>query len=147
MDEVASKWDTYSEVTQRSIASSMAGTHHMNEIMVLMQNYSDVQKYMSEAANSSGTSMQKYEAYTQSLEGRIQGFTNSFQTMSSTFLNTNLFGGLIDGGTQFLNILTQILDVGGGIPAMLGLFTTVMGARGHGKQKVIVFNALPYKVA
>lgn len=147
LDEVASKWDTYSEVTQRSIASSMAGTHHMNEIMVLMQNYSDVQKYMSEAANSSGTSMQKYEAYTQSLEGRIQGFTNSFQTMSSTFLNTNLFGGLIDGGTQFLNILTQILDVGGGIPAMLGLFTTVMGARGHGKQKVIVFNALPYKVA
>ena len=147
LDEVASKWDTYSEVTQRSIASSMAGTHHMNEIMVLMQNYSDVQKYMSEAANSSGTSMQKYEAYTQSLEGRIQGFTNSFQTMSSTFLNTNLFGGLIDGGTQFLNILTQILDVGGGIPAMLGLFTTVMGAKGHGKQEVIVFNALSYKVA
>ena len=119
----------------------------MNEIMVLMQNYSDVQKYMSEAANSAGTSMEKYEAYTQSLEGRIQGFTNSFQTLSSTFLDSSLFGGLIDGGTQFLNILTQILDVGGGIPAMLGLFTTVLGAKGHGKQKVIVFNALSYKVA
>lgn len=147
LDEVASKWNTYSEVTQRSIASSMAGTHHMNEIMVLMQNYGDVQKYMSEAADSAGTSMEKYEAYTQSLEGRIQGFTNSFQTLSSTFLNTNLFGSLIDGGSQFLNILTQILDVGGGIPAMLGLFTTVLGAKGHGKQKVIVFNALSYKVA
>lgn len=71
LDEVASKWDMYSEVTQRSIASSMAGTHHMNEIMVLMQNYSDVQKYMDEAANSSGTSMQKYEAYTDSLAGRF----------------------------------------------------------------------------
>ena len=46
-------------------------THHMNEIMVLMQNYSDVQKYMSEAADSSGTSMQKYEAYTDSLAGRF----------------------------------------------------------------------------
>lgn len=147
LDEVASKWNTYSEVTQRSIASSMAGTHHMNEIMVLMQNYGDVQKYMSESADSAGTSMEKYEAYTQSLEGRIQGFTNSFQTLSSTFLNTNLFGSLIDGGSQFLNILTQILDVGGGIPAMLGLFTTVLGAKGHGKQKVIVFNALSYKVA
>ena len=71
LDEVASKWDTYSEVTQRSIASSMAGTHHMNEILVLMQNYSDVQKYMNEAANSSGTSMQKYEAYTDSLAGKF----------------------------------------------------------------------------
>lgn len=67
--------------------------------------------------------------------------------MSTTFLNSDLFGGLIDGATGFLNILTQILDVGGGIPAMLGLFTTVMGAKGHGKQEVIVFNALSYKVA
>lgn len=119
----------------------------MNEIMVLMQNYSDVQKYMSEAANSAGTSMQKYEAYTDSLAGKIEGFTNSFQTLSTTFLNSELFGGLIDGGTQFLNILTQILDVGGGLPAMLGTLTTIMGAKGHGKQKVIVSNALSYKVA
>ena len=46
-------------------------THHMNEILVLMQNYSDVQKYMDEAANSTGTSMQKYEAYTDSLAGKF----------------------------------------------------------------------------
>ena len=122
-------------------------TNHMNEILVLMQNYGDGQKYMEEAANSSGTSMEKYEAYTDSLAGKLEGFSNSFQTMSSTFLNTNLFGGLIDSGTQFLNILTQILDVGGGIPAILGLFTTIAGAKGHGKQKVIVFNARHYKVA
>lgn len=67
--------------------------------------------------------------------------------MSTTFLNSDLFGGLIDGATGFLNILTQILDVGGGLPAVLGTFLTVLGAKGHGKQKVIVFNALHYKVA
>lgn len=78
---------------------------------------------------------------------KIEGFTNSFQTLSTTFLNSDLFGGLIDGGTDFLNILTQILDVGGGLPAMAGLFTAIMGAKGHGKQKVIVSNALHYKVA
>lgn len=67
--------------------------------------------------------------------------------MSTTFLNSDLFGGLIDGATGFLNILTQIIDVGGGLPAVLGIFSTVLGAKGHGKQKVIVFNALSYKVA
>ena len=67
--------------------------------------------------------------------------------MSTTFLGSDFFGGLIDGGTDFLNILTQILDVGGGLPAMLGTLTAIMGARGHGKQKVIVFNAPHYKVA
>lgn len=74
-------------------------------------------------------------------------FKAQFQELSTTFLNADMFKGLIDGGTDFLNILTQILDIGGGIPAMLGLFTTVMGAKGHGKRKVIVSNALPYKIA
>ena len=78
---------------------------------------------------------------------KIEGFTNSFQTLSTTFLNSDFFGGLIDGGTQFLNILTQILDVGGGLPAVLGTFLTVLGAKGHGKRKVIVSNALSYKIA
>ena len=78
---------------------------------------------------------------------KIEGFTNSFQTMSTTFLNSDLFGGLIDGATGFLNILTQIIDVGGGLPAVLATISTIMGAKGHGKRKVIVYNALHYKVA
>ena len=119
----------------------------MNEFMVLMQQWENVEKYINEADNASGQSMEKYEAYTQSLEGRIQGFTNSFQTLSTTVLNSNVFGGLIDGATGFLNILTQIIDVGGGLPAVLATISTFMGAKGHGKQKVIVFNALSYKIA
>ena len=67
--------------------------------------------------------------------------------MSTTFLNSDVFGGLIDGATGFLNILTQIIDVGGGLPAVLGIFSTILGAKGHGKRKVIVYNALHYKVA
>ena len=78
---------------------------------------------------------------------KIEGFTNSFQTMSSSILNTDVFGGIIDGASSFLNILTQIIDVGGGLPALLGTFSAVMGARGHGKHNVIVFNALSCKVA
>ena len=67
--------------------------------------------------------------------------------MSSSILNTDVFGGIIDGASSFLNILTQIIDVGGGLPALLGTFSAVMGARGHGKHNVIVFNALSYKIA
>lgn len=128
------------------IGESNRSTHHMNEIMVLMQNYSDVQKLMDEAANSAGTSMQKYEAYTDSLAGKIEGFTNSFQTLSSTFLNTDLFGGAIDTGTQFLNILTKIIDTAGGLPLAFGALTTILGAKGHGKQSHSLL-ALHYKVA
>ena len=147
LDETASRWNSFSGVQQRAVAQAFSGTHHMNEFMILMQQWGNVEKYIAEADNASGQSLEKYEAYTQSLEGRIQGFTNSFQTLSTTVLNSDVFGGLIDGATGFLNILTQILDVGGGLPAVLGTFLTVLGAKGHGKHNVIVFNALSYKVA
>lgn len=78
---------------------------------------------------------------------KIEGFTNSFQTMSSSILNTDVFGGIIDGASSFLNILTQIINVGGGLPAVIGAISAAMGAKGHGKHNVIVFNALSYKVA
>ena len=78
---------------------------------------------------------------------KIEGFTNSFQTMSSSILNTDVFGGIIDGASSFLNILTQIIDVGGGLPAVIGAISAAMGAKGHGKHNVIVFNALSCKVA
>ena len=78
---------------------------------------------------------------------KIEGFTNSFQTMSSSILNTDVFGGIIDGASSFLNILTQIINIGGGLPAVIGAISAAMGAKGHGKHNVIVFNALSCKVA
>ena len=100
---------------------SNRSTNHMNEILVLMQNYGDVQKYMDEAAKSSGSSLTKYEAYTDSLTGKLEGFKNSFQNFSTSITNTDVFGALIDGGSKFLNILSEIISFGNGIPAILGV--------------------------
>ena len=53
-------------------------------------------------------------------EWKIQQFQAQFQQLSTTVISSDVFKGLIDSGTGFLNILTQIIDVGGGIPAVLG---------------------------
>ena len=97
--------------------------------------------------DSAGSAERELENYQKGIEYSLDTFKAQFQELSTTVINADIFKGLVDGGTQFLNILTQILDVGGGLPAMLGIFSTILGAKGHGKQKVIVFNALPYKVA
>lgn len=120
LDETAGRWNSFSGVQQRAVAQAFAGTNHMNEFMVLMQQWENVEKYITEADNASGQSMEKYEAYTDSLAGKIEGFTNSFQAMSSSILNSDVFGILIDGASGFLNVLTQIISVGGGLPVVLG---------------------------
>ena len=119
LDETASRWGSFSEVQQRAVSQAFAGTHHMNDFMILMQNYSKAQEYMQIANESSGQSMEKFSAYQDSMTGKIEGFKNAFQSLSTAVLDSSLLKGLIDGGTTLLNILTKILDVGNGIPALL----------------------------
>lgn len=71
LDETASRWNSFSGVQQRAVAQAFSGTHHMNEFMILMQQWENVEKYITEADNASGQSLEKYEAYTDSLAGRF----------------------------------------------------------------------------
>ena len=58
----------------------------------------------------------------QSAEAKIQQFKAQFQDLSSSAINSDFLKGAIDAGTKLLEILTQIIDVGGGLPAVLGVF-------------------------
>lgn len=120
LDDTASKWASFSSVQQRAIASAFAGTHHMNSFLILMQNWNKVQEYTKTANEASGQSMEKFAAYQESATGKIEGFKNAFQSLSTTAIDSNIFKGLIDSGTTLLNILTQLIDVGGGIPLIFG---------------------------
>ena len=71
LDEVAAKWDTYSQVSQNAIAQAFAGTHQRNRFNILMENYSTAMDYMDESMNSSGQSVEKFQAYQESLTGKI----------------------------------------------------------------------------
>lgn len=97
--------------------------------------------------DSAGSAERELENYQKGIEYSLDTFNAQFQELSTQLINADVFKGLVDGGTAFLNILTQIIDVGGGLPAVLATISTFMGAKGHGKQKVIVFNALSYKIA
>lgn len=139
LDETASRWDSFSEVTQRSIASSFAGTHHLNAFMVLMQNYDKAQEYIEKANNSSGESIKKYEAYQDSIGGKIEGFKNQFQELSTVTLDSDVFKGVIDGGTALISVLTEIISIGGGVPAVFAGIAGTAFFKNLDKPKIIGF--------
>lgn len=90
----------------------------MNDFMILMQNYGQAQEYMRIAGEASGQSLEKFSAYQESMSGKLEAFKNQFQEFSSVTLDSSLLKGLIDSGTVLLNLLTQILKIGNGIPAL-----------------------------
>lgn len=131
--ETASNWTKYSGVQKRAIAQAFAGTHHMNDFIVLMEQWGNVEKYIDTANNASGESMQKYSAYTDSIQGQLEGLENSFQNFSNSAISSDLFKGFISSGTSALNILTSFVDQFGLLnTAMIGL-GMFQGKTGSGK--------------
>lgn len=118
--ETAKSWKSYSSVTQRAIANAFAGTHHANDFYILMEQFAQAEEYMTIATSNYGSSMEKFSAYQDSATGKIEGFKNAFQSLSNTFIDSDMFKGIIDVGTEVLNLLENIIDVGGGIPLTLG---------------------------
>lgn len=110
LDEVAGNWNNYSDVSQRAIAQSFAGTHHMNEFITLMRNYGKAQEYEKVSENSAGSTDKKYKVYENSLEGRTEDLKNSFQSISTTFADKNLLGGGITLLSNVLNVVNKLVS-------------------------------------
>ena len=105
--------------------------------MVLMQQYSKAQEYMQTASDASGSSMEKYSAYTDSLEGKLEGLKSTFESLSNTVLDSNLLKGGIDEGTKVLDTIDKITS-------SIGLLNTAAIGLGifQGKNNSGILNGL-----
>lgn len=104
-----------------------------------MANYDTAMKYMEESMTSSGSAMQKYDTWTTGLTAAIEDFKNSFQTLSTTVVGSDILTGIVDGGTAALDVLDQLVSTLGTIPTLLmgaGIFQGIKGG-GWSSQKIV----------
>lgn len=139
LDEVAGNWNNYDSVSQRAIANAMAGTEHLSDFILLMRDYSTATDYATTAADANGEAMEKYSAYTESIEGRMEQFKNSFLSLSDAVINSDLVKDLTsivtvltDMATALINVTELIPGVDGGFSTLAGLAGAFLGARGAG---------------
>lgn len=122
LDELATKWQNLTDIQQASVTELIAGKRQGNIVSALMGNFEAAREATQTAYNSDGSAKKELENYQKGIQYSIDKFHAQFQDLSTSVLDSSLFKGVIDGGTAFLDVLTQIIDVGGGLPSVLGLF-------------------------
>lgn len=133
LDETASNWNNYSEVQQRAIAQAFSGTHHMNEFIILMENYDTALKYTETSLGSTGQAMEKFEAYEESIAGHTEKFKNAFQDLSNLVIDSGLINFFIDLGTTGIKAVDGLVDALGGLGAIGAIGGGILGAKNIGK--------------
>lgn len=127
LNETAARWDSFSSISQNAIAQAFAGTHRRESFLVLMQNYQKAQQYAEASANSSGSAMERYGVYLDSLEARITKLQNAFQSLSTTVVNSDFAKGLVDAGTSVITMLDGLIEHVGSLNTIIGGFAIGKG--------------------
>lgn len=146
LDEVSSKWNTYSSVNQRAIAVAFSGTRQQEKFLTLMEHYGEAMKYAEIAANSAGTAISKYNnSYLKSIEASQENFVAQFEALSSSIWDSDFVKGTIDTGTGILGVLTEMTDLLGTMPTLIGIVAAAMsGISNKGLIKVVNDSKNPF---
>lgn len=110
MDEIASKWSTFSDVQKSGIATSLAGTRQRENLLTLFENWDLVSKYEQISENAYGTAAKKMEAYSDSVEAaktRISAAVEKFViALNASDSLKKFYNGIADLAENFGTLAT-----------------------------------------
>ena len=98
-------------------------------LSALIQNFDTVEEAIEASAGSAGSALEENERYLDSIQGKIDQFTNATQSMWSNFLDADVVKWVIGLGTN----LIKIVDTVGLIPSILAAILTYKIAIGAAK--------------
>lgn len=126
LDEVGSKWKSFDGVTQRAVATAMAGTYQYNKLISLFDNYSKALQYTEVSANSAGTAINKFNnSYKESLEAKTNTLQASFESMVLDSDMSKVYSSIIEATTA----LVKFIDKTGALKGTLSGLVAVMGIK------------------
>lgn len=110
LDEVGNKWQSFDSVAQAQIATAIAGTHRINTFVATMENYNTVLKYSEESQNAAGTSAQKYTAYMDSIDAKLNTLTATWEQFVNNLNQSGTVKTVIDLGTKLIGVLDVLIN-------------------------------------
>lgn len=120
--EIAKVWDKITDDKARAgLLELLAGKRNSSVIAALLQNPQELEDAYKDAMNAEGSALKENEKYLDSIQGKIDQFNNSVQSMWSNTLDSDAVKGIVQLGTE----LVKVIDKLGLIPSLLIAISTI----------------------
>lgn len=140
MRDIADVYFELKSTDQAALTEVLFGKVRGNQGTALLQAFQSgqVEKALQTANNSAGSAAAEQERWMGSLEAKTNAFKAAWQGLSESFLNSDFLKGAIDSGTKFLDVITKIVDVTGGLPPLITAVVTGLSAfKNIGRDKTL----------
>lgn len=122
IEEVAAKWDTWTDAQQSAAAQAMAGKRQYNNLLALFDNWDMYTSALETSRNSLGTLQQQQDIYMESTAAHLQQMKTEWEDLYDSLISTEDINSIVDGFTAVLDKVTSFVDsIGGGKGVLLGL--------------------------
>ena len=119
--EMSQVWDDMTDVNQAAALELLGGKRQANVLAAVIKNFDLVEDAMQTSADSAGSAMAENEKYLDSIQGKIDQFTNAVQTMWMDFIRSDAVKFLVDVGTGLVNIIDKVGVLKSTILILLGV--------------------------
>lgn len=120
LDDLGSKWNTFSKDTQIALAQVVGGVRQYNQIISLMDNWSAFKQNVSIAETSAGSLDEQAEIYAESWEAARNRVTAAAQGIYDALINEDVFIKLDDIFTHLLQGVSGVVKGMGGMIPIIG---------------------------
>jgi len=128
MRDLAAVWSTLGENTRSNVLEMIAGKNRASDVAALLSNWESVEKAVLAANKATGSARKENEAFLNSIEGKINKFTASWQALSNTVVKSDFLAGLVDTGTGAMELLDGIVGHLGTLPTLIGAIAAALSA-------------------
>lgn len=106
--EISEIFDKMDDVSSASLLELIAGKNRSSVVAAILQNGDILENAYIDAFDSEGSSQKELETYLDSIQGRIDLFDNSVQTMWMNFINTDVAKFIVNVGTGLVKLIDNI---------------------------------------
>lgn len=106
--EMAAAWESMTDIQQASALELMGGKRQANVLSALISNFDTAEAAIEASAKSAGSALRENEVYLDSIQGRIDLFNNSVQTMWKNTLDSDVVKDIVNLGTEIVKIIDKV---------------------------------------
>lgn len=130
LNDLGEKWQGLGATTQTAIAQTVGGIRQYNQMMALMNNWTDVQDNIEKAKNAGGELEKQASIWSESYTAAAERVKQAKNELYESFLNDGAVVKLTDTFATLINNVKKFIDSIGGVGPMVlmlvGLFSKML---------------------
>lgn len=122
--EMSKAWEDMTDIERSAALELMGGKRQANILASIIKNYDTVDSVIEASINSQNSAYEENLKWMDSIEGRINKFTNTLQSMWKNAINSDAVKNIISFGTA----IVELIDKVGLLPSILTAASAALSA-------------------